>query len=207
MNDRQQRRRILVICTAGGFLLLMLLLVALLSPSPRDQAGDITLRTGTTDGTARALETGAEKQSPSGFSLGGGDLVSLAWRLGLVVVIIAASIAGLRWWGRKTAGPRSVTGFLRVVDTLAISNGRSVHLLAIGDRVIAIGATAQQVTWLSDLTEDESAKVLREAGTTGENSLAGFAAELFQTMRRERAGGRPDSASVTIGGPSARTRD
>ncbi|MCK9520348.1 MAG: flagellar biosynthetic protein FliO, partial [Dehalococcoidia bacterium] len=92
-------------------------------------------------------------------------------------------IAGLRWWGKRASGPRSVTGFIRVVDTLAISNGRTIHLVALGDRVIAVGATAQQLTLLNELSEEEGARVLAALPQQPQQPIASFAAELFQSMR------------------------
>ena len=133
--------------------------------------------------TAVPTTAPTSSSSGSGFSLGGGPAVSLAWRLGLVAVIIAVSIVGLRWWGKRTSGPRSTTGFIKVVDTLAISNGRMIHLVALGDRVIAVGATTQQLTFLNELSDDESMKVLTMQPQGGDQPLAAFASELFQSMR------------------------
>jgi flagellar biogenesis protein FliO len=89
----------------------------------------------------------------------------------------------LRWWGKKTSGPRSTTGFLKVIDTLAVGNGRTIHLVALGDRVIAVGATTQQLTLLNELTDDEATRVLAMAPKEGDQPLAAFATELFQSMR------------------------
>jgi flagellar biogenesis protein FliO len=180
LNDPRSRRRILWLAGLAGALLLALVLVPMLMPSASPGNGP-TVR----PGESVAAPAQAPKSSSSGFSLGAGQAVSLAWRLALAATIIGVSIAGLRWWGRKTSGPRSVTGFIRVVDTLSISNGRSLHLVAMGDRVIAIGATAQTLTLLNELTPDESETVLARAPAEGQASLAGFATELFHAMRRE----------------------
>ncbi len=184
MNDPAQRRRIILLCAVGGLLLLGLLLVSLFAPSAHPGQTSPVLRP---DQATLANPPSATADTGStAFRLGGGDLLSLAWRLGLVVIIIAVSIAGLRWWGRKTSGPRSATGFLRVVDTLPISSGRSIHLVALGARVIAIGATDHQVTMLADLGEEESAAVLATNDAPGQ-SLSGFATELLNSMKRTPA--------------------
>jgi flagellar biogenesis protein FliO len=86
-----------------------------------------------------------------------------------------------------------------VVDTLAISNGRTIHLVALGDRVIAVGATAQQLTLLNELTEEEAATVLTENPRDAEQPLAAFAAELFQSMRRGGRQNRPGSRQTITG--------
>ncbi|MGH2632693.1 MAG: flagellar biosynthetic protein FliO [Tepidiformaceae bacterium] len=202
-----QRKRMMWIAILGGVFLLALLFISLAKPSdpstngtgvvihPANSGADSlysstpTVAPGT---TPVAVATAAPASGvASGFSLGGGQAFSLAWRLGLVVIIIAVSIVGLRWWGKKSSGPRSSTGFLRVVDTLAVGNGRTIHLVALGDRVIAIGATAQQLSFLSELTSDESSKLLESLATQPDQPIAAFASELFQSMRGNRSKSAP----------------
>ncbi len=183
MNDPRIRRRLLWLAILGGVLLLSLLFISLFAPSDAGSESPV-LR----PAAGSSFDNDATSQpatSPGqGFSLGGGQALSLVWRLGLVAVIICVSIAGLRWWGKRTAGPRSSTGFLRVVDTLAIGNGRMIHLVAVGDRVIAIGATTQQLTLLNELSEEEGRRVLNSLQSQADQPFAGFATELFQSMRR-----------------------
>jgi flagellar biogenesis protein FliO len=193
MNDPKARKKLLWAAALGGALLCSLVFISFAAPStpstvenPRittTDSGALVLGAPTTSANNQASTTTADSGS-KGFSLGGGQLFSLAWRLALVIVIIAASIAGLRWWGKRTSGPRSTTGFLRVLDTLAISNGRTIHLVALGDRVIAVGATAQQLTLLNELTEDEAAKVNEQTAKPEEQPLSQFAAQLFEQMKR-----------------------
>ena len=181
MNDSPQRRKVLVLCLVGGALVLALFVLSLLA-SPGPPSGLPVLRP---DATTQPVQPGSEDGSGA-FSLGVGGLLSLAWRLGLVIIIIAVSVIGLRWWGRKTAGPKSQGGFLRVVDTLPIGNGRTIHLVSIGDRVIAIGATPQSVAFLTNLDPDEAATVLGDRNGPLPQSLSSFATELFQSVRRRR---------------------
>ena len=214
-----QRKRMIWIAILGGVFLLALLFISIAKPSSPSgsSAGGVVIHPSTSGadslfastatvaagaavgGTPVATATGASGVS-SGFSLGGGQAFSLAWRLALVVIIIAASILGLRWWGKKTSGPRSATGFLRVLDTLAVGNGRTIHLVALGDRVIAIGATTQQLSFLSELTGEESSKLLESLATQPDQPIAAFASELFQSMRGNRSkGGPPHDTWQTIG--------
>ncbi|KAA0237154.1 hypothetical protein EDM76_06960 [bacterium] len=197
MNGAANRRRVLWLALIGGVLLLSVLFVTLLAPSPGPASTSPVIRTSETAGSE---EQPATEPRSSGFSLGGGDIVSLGLRLGLVAVIIAASIFALRWWGRKTLGPKSASGFLRVVDTLAVGNGRTIHLVALGQRVIAVGATAQQLSYLAELTDDESHSVLETLPRPTDQSVAGFAAELFNSMRRDTSRQRPLPAETIVGG-------
>ena len=204
MNDPKTRKKLLWAVALGGALLVSLLFISLLAPSEPGITESPSIRTG--DNGELFLQSGepaAEQQTQDsggggGFSLGGGQLVSLAWRLLLVVIIIAVSIAGLRWWGRKASGPKSTTGFLRVVDTLAVGNGRTIHLVALGDRVIAIGATAQQLTLLNELTEVEATKVLEDAARPDDQPISVFAAQLFEQMKRTTGRGTATPRNDTV---------
>lgn len=198
MNSAPNRRRVLWLAAIGGVLLLSVLFITLLAPSPNPASTAPVIRTTGSAGEGADASSG-DGETSSGFSLGGGDMVSLGLRLGLVVIIIAASIVALRWWGRKTIGPKSASGFLRVVDTLAVGNGRSIHLVALGERIIAVGATAQQVSYLNELTDDEARHVLDLLPRPGEQSITGFAAELFHSMRGDSAGRRALTRETLIG--------
>src|SRR5690606_15288527 len=116
----------------------------------------------TTRQVGQADSTAGESATPrtQAFRLGAGDIFSLAWRLALVAVIVAASLFALRWYARKTSGPKSQTGFLRVVDTLPVGSGRTIHLVALGERVIVVGATPQSLGLLNELTPEESTRVM-----------------------------------------------
>ena len=188
MNDAQQRKRLIWIVGAGGALILALLLLPALLPSGGDAPGDIVLRPDEAEplaGDAPAA-TGApvEDDGERGFSLDSGEVWSLIWRLGLVALIVGGAVLGLRWWGRKASSPRSVTGYLRVIDTMALSSGRTLHLVQLGNRVIVVGATAQQLSLLSELSESESAEVLSRSERREESGVAAFADELLKTFRR-----------------------
>jgi len=201
MNNRPDRKRLLWFAAIGGVVLAALLFVSMMAPSAHPGEESPILRPQTTAAGSSATDeqlTGrttvpaeADTGGGGGFSLSGGEAVSLAWRLALAAVIIGVSIVGLRWWGKRTQGPRSTTGFIRVVDTLAISNGRTIHLVALGDRVIAVGATTQQLTLLNELTDEEAADVLTATPANGNGQqLSTFAAELFASMRRMGSEGR-----------------
>jgi len=203
MNDPRTRQRLLWAAALGGAMLVSLIFVSTLAPSGRPAAESPVIRTTDSGDLLLTQEAGtAGSQGPDsgseGFSLGGGEIVSLAWRLALVIVIIAASIAGLRWWGKKQAGPKSTTGFLRVVDTLPVGQGRTIHLVALGERVIAVGATAQQLTLLNELTAEEAERVFAEAARPGEQPLGAFAAQLFEQMKRTTSRG-PARTETVIG--------
>ena len=208
MSEPKARKKLLWAAALGGALLCSLVFISFAAPStpsavesPRittSESGALLLNSPAATPGQNTHEADTEAGS-KGFSLGGGQLFSLAWRLALVVVIIAASIAGLRWWGKRTTGPRSTTGFLRVLDTLAISNGRTIHLVALGDRVIAVGATAQQLTLLNELTDDEAARVNEQTARPDEQPLSQFALQLFEQMKRTTGRSSTPRVETVIG--------
>ncbi len=201
MNDPRNRKRMIWAAAIAGVLLCSLLFISLLAPSTPSASDSPVIRTADQANFTGGDSTPVAGTSEStGFNIGGGQAVSLAWRLLLVAIIIAVSIFGLRWWGKKTSGPRSGTGFLRILDTLAISNGRTIHLVAVGDRVIAVGATAQQISFLNELTDDEATHLFESIPKPGDQPMAQFATELFQSMRRKTVRRQPlrEDALYTI---------
>ncbi|MFN0146808.1 MAG: flagellar biosynthetic protein FliO [Dehalococcoidia bacterium] len=193
------RKRLWFIALGCGVLLVALLFVSAFAPDPHPGEQQPSIQT---PGQQAAPASGPASSTPAkgsqGFSLGGADMVSLAWRLALAAVVIGGAIVALRWWGRRQSSPRSVTGFLKVVDTLAISNGRSIHLVALGERVIAVGATAQQISLLDELTDEEARQVLDDLARPQHQPIATFAAELFESLRNGRPRA-PQQDEVVIG--------
>lgn len=198
---KQGGSRALWVILAGAIVIgLLLLLPALLASSDPLAAGPDIVPV-TDPEPAGEESTGDLTTNVGGFSMGPSELFSLAWRLGLVGIIVALAVVGLRWWARRSSGPRSTTGFLRVVDTLAINNDRTLHLVALGERVITIGATQQQITFLNELTSEESEKVLAQIDESTPASFSGFADELMKSLRRERPRDSSglDSSNTVIG--------
>ena len=189
MTEPAARKRLLWL--GGGVCAIALLLLVVPSLLPDAHPGESAspaIRTSAESNTSTAPSAGTPIKSG-----GGTGVASLALRIGLVIVIVAAAVVGLRWWGRRQSSPRSLTGFIRIVDTLAINNARSIHLVALGERVVAVGATAQQLSLLVELDPDEASEVLEtSAQRDAQKPIADFASELFQSLRR------PSRPSSTI---------
>lgn len=193
------QRRIIWLVGIAGALLLGIILVSALAPTGEtgyEPGPDLRPADGGADtreddqrfpaGANQDQEGSAGETETQAFSMSPGDLLSLAWRLGLVIVIIALSIVALRWWAQKSAGPRSSTGFLRVVDTLTVGNGRTIHLIALGERIIVVGATQQSLAYLNELSPDETDQVTTDADSGREQPFGGFAAQLMDNLRSGR---------------------
>lgn len=203
MKERSNRR--LGFMIGGAAVLLVLMLVAPMlkpssTPEQREQtpsivaddafgiSGSTTLATTATTATTEA--------DSAAFTLGGGEIFSLIWRVALVLGVLAVCIVGLRWWSKRASGPRSTTGYLRIIDTLPIQGGRSVHLVAVGERVIVVGATAQQLSYLAELKDEEATSLLTERETPEHQSVSAFAAQLFQSLRRDERTVSPPNSQI-----------
>lgn len=189
MQDVDNRKRVLWLAGIGGALVLGILFITVFAGTPSTGYDPgVSLRTEDTAQTGIGQPDSAEQEPATpqtqAFSLGAGDILSLAWRLALVAIIVAASLFALRWYARKTSGPRSQTGFLRVVDTLPVGSGRTIHLVALGERVIVVGATPQSLGLLSELTPEESDLVMQESVHASDQPFGAFAGELMKNLRK-----------------------
>lgn len=198
------QRRVLWLAGVAGALLLGIILVSAFAPGgetgyepgpdlrpagsgePGSAGADGEESAGVGQASTQDQEGAPEEPGTQAFSLGPGDLISLAWRLGLVIAIIALAVVALRWWAGKSTGPRSSTGFLRVVDTLSVGDGRTIHLVALGDRVIVVGATQQSLSYLNELTPEETEDVTAEPDGPADQPFGGFAAQLMENLRSGR---------------------
>lgn len=59
---------------------------------------------------------------------------------------------------------------VRVIDTAVLGPNRSVHLVEVAGRVLVVGATPEQVTLLSEISDPERVAELLIATSPGESS-------------------------------------
>jgi flagellar biosynthetic protein FliO len=83
---------------------------------------------------------------------GGGSIVRML--MGLAVV--GGLIYGIHWllrkWGRSRAqGIGGSSGVIDVVATTPLSQGRSLHLIRVGQELVLVGATEQSITRLGEV--------------------------------------------------------
>ncbi len=104
--------------------------------------------------------------------------LDLAIKLGLVVALIMAVLWLIRFVRRRGATSPKVpepTGFAEILDTAELGPGQQVYLLDVGDRVLVLGATAQHVTSLSEITDrDEIEALRRRTGLRRQKSFSGW---------------------------------
>ncbi|MCS6919917.1 MAG: flagellar biosynthetic protein FliO, partial [Fimbriimonadales bacterium] len=116
--------------------------------------------------TAWAQENAPQQLNPGAFGTRAGAPMqrvaapegsSLGWaQLGVALLIVAA---GLRWglpkllrWAGKTGDGSPVDGQIKIIETRSAMGG-SLMLVKARDRLLLIGATAQGMQLLADLTD------------------------------------------------------
>ena len=62
---------------------------------------------------------------------------------------------------------------IRVLDAISIGSNRSVCLIEVGDRVLVLGVTQQQISTLAELTDPEEVERLRQHGARSAGAAFG----------------------------------
>ena len=88
-----------------------------------------------------------------------GTLVDLTWKLLLVLALAVLAARALRWLSHPAGAPETL---LRVVARLPIGPQQSLLLIAVGKKRLLVGQSAQQLTLLAELA-DEDLPVLADA--------------------------------------------
>jgi flagellar biogenesis protein FliO len=106
----------------------------------------------------------------------GYNTVDALWsgiRIILALAIVSAMVWGMVWllkryggrYGLLTilAGMRSSSGrgSLRMLETMAIAPGRSLHIVEVGRKILVIGTTPQSVNLVAEVTDEAEADAIR----------------------------------------------
>ena len=81
-------------------------------------------------------------------------IVDLAIKLILVIGLLYATLLGIRWL-QKHRGAKLEDGStaVRVLETVGLTPGRSLYLVAVGEKTLLIGATDHQLSLLTELSD------------------------------------------------------
>ncbi len=133
-----------------------------------------------TEATTRRL-FGGQKGDPQGSpaaeddgdpnAVGGGDILNVVVRLAAVAGVIYAAVWLLRRWMRRRGGPTFAGGKVRVLETMGLATNRLLYVIDVGDRLLLLGATPQQLSTLAELTDEETIAALR-AGPGGRRTVS-----------------------------------
>ncbi|MBP7690423.1 MAG: flagellar biosynthetic protein FliO [Anaerolineales bacterium] len=105
-----------------------------------------------------AAAGGGAAAAPADDPLAGGGLVlDVMLKLGLVIALIYASLFALRRWPGGTAGLfTSAARQVTVLETTRLSPRQALHLVRAGGQVFLVGATDQSLTLLAELDHAEA---------------------------------------------------
>ncbi len=96
-----------------------------------------------------------------------GTLGDMAVKLALVVALVYATVWFLRRYvgaaGGRSSGRKSS---LQVLESQYLAPQRAIHLIAVGGKVLVVGSTPTQISFLSEITEPDQVESLRTALVT-----------------------------------------
>ncbi len=112
-----------------------------------------------------------------------GDLaIKLAGVLALIVATLWLIRAVRRRRDPRSSDGSAGDGFAEILDRTELAPGQHVYVLDLGDRVVVLGATAQQLTSLTEITANDEIEALRRR--TGLRKSRGFADLLAGAVER-----------------------
>src|SRR5690606_2769724 len=79
------------------------------------------------------------------------ELVSVAWRILVVFLLLFAAVYGLRRWMGGLVGAGPSRGRMRIVDSLPVGPQRHLFVVEVEGRQFLIGATPQALTFLTEI--------------------------------------------------------
>lgn len=147
------------------------------------------------DATPAATSAGA---AVSGFS--GATLVGLLLKVGIVALLLGASLWLLRRYAGAANRAGGRTGAIQIVDTISLAQNRAFYVLDIGDRAVVVGATPQQFSVLAEVSDADVLTRLRAGPERSEPPFAALSKQIgalwqhsvapaASPPRRGRAGG------------------
>jgi flagellar biosynthetic protein FliO len=89
------------------------------------------------------------------------------------LILLTAMIWGVVWALKRYGGKSSVLaalagmrtssgrGSMRILETLSLSQGRALHLIQIGEKILVVGATAQSVALIAEIADAQEAEAIK----------------------------------------------
>lgn len=118
-------------------------------------------------------------------------LVDLVVKLGIVLAIAYGSLYILRGVMARQGMAPGRQRHLRVLESASLGPNRSVHVVRVGEKVMVVGSTPEQVTMLAEVDDVETLRQLnaeREAGS--------FQSRLSGALSNDSTAAGPDEASL-----------
>lgn len=94
-----------------------------------------------------------------------GDTVGFLAKFGLVLVLLYGSLRALRSFTLRQQGITSSSAEVVILERTHLSPNRALYLVSAGPKVLLLGGTDQQITFLAELTDID----LEDGGWEGED--------------------------------------
>jgi len=122
-------------------------------------------------------------------------LLSTLFSLALVIGLIYAVYAVMRWL-RREGTPRARTGQLvNVLETTKLTPDKALHVVAVGGHVVLLASGPSGVTFLADLDDEEVARIAKLPQPSSFGAEIEQAEAAYESDRSVFAQRRPSEAS------------
>lgn len=118
---------------------------------------------------------------------GGGELWGAILRLLAGLALILPLVYGLTLLYARRLMPGSQARAIRVIETVSLGPNRTISLIEVADRVLVVGATAQHISTLAELTDPQVVESLKSLRPRGDH--AAFSKILAQHRRGKKSRG------------------
>lgn len=152
------------------------------------------------NGTAPAAKAAGEDHSAGALAI---QLLNTLLVLALLLMgayLVMLALKKYYYGGRRplaaAPGAAHPGRAIQVLESAAMGPGRSLHLVAVGGRCFLVGATAQQMTMLGEVTDDRDVQSLLTSRRNGDTVLPfqQMLSRLLPTPPSPEAGGKEPRA-------------
>lgn len=161
-------------------------------------------------GTARSVDettlTLADPGTGTPADAGASSILPYILRMVIVLALVIGAIYGLYVLLRRSSRPRtSDDSYLRVLATTRLAVGRSVHVVALGDKAWLIGSTDSAVSPIAEIADKELIDALAlRAAESPERPRREFGTMLMNLLGKK---GTRSSTSADASGFFSKQRD
>lgn len=124
-------------------------------------------------------------------------IVGLLFKLAIVLGLIYLTVLGLRFFSNKGRVGLPGSGAINVLEKTALAQNRELYLIDVADKVLLLGATANNISVLSEITDEEAIEELRTRPQPALPSAEPFLTYLKNVGEKVR----PIAAEVVASGP------
>jgi flagellar biogenesis protein FliO len=145
------------------------------------------------DGYDQLDGSDSSSSSLSFWGLWGGIVIPLL----IVIACVYIVLRGLKYVNSRVASSASSTKHLESLDVLPLAQSGSIHLVRVGSRVLAVGASGQQMSLLAELETTQAEEIIAAHQEQAAQSAANrqHMLEPFRDLLQKRIG-TPDNAAA-----------